>query len=218
MGNCPDYAFVKTFIQIKWRRRHLDSVWVGVLTAVELFSIKDVVLVEVLPAGDVNADPAIVTQVAQPLGDAVHKLVMSRFRERTDLADHAFSPVSNESLVLAVLRHPHAASTDDVGHDAQALRLVSSARVVRMDWQMGLPQVLKQRDAGALVLDQKQINPLLVFAIPIDHIELFDHLGAELGILQVLLPAVDHHDAHAAVQWLEHAQRDTSRRVVDRLV
>ena len=64
MGNCPDYAFVKTFIQIKWRRRHLDSVWVGVLPTVELFSIKDVVLIEVLSAGDVNADPAIVTQVA----------------------------------------------------------------------------------------------------------------------------------------------------------
>ena len=77
---------------------------------------------------------------------------------------------------------------------------------------------MDQRDACGLVLNKDQVNALLVFALTVDHVVLLDHLGAQVWVLQAVLPAVDHHGRHWAVEWLEHTERDGGCRIVDSLL
>ena len=147
------------------------------------------------------------------MADAVHVLVVRRVGEAADLADHALGPVPHVALAHAGLRHPDAPGLDDVGHDAQALALVGPPRVVAAHGQPGPLQVLYQTDARRLVLDQQQVHALLLAPLAVHGLVLVDDLGPQVGVGQLLLPAVDHHHAHAAVQRLEHAQRDVAGRV-----
>ena len=139
---------------------------------------------------------------------------MGGIREGADLAHEALSPRLDVALPVVRLRYPHTATGDDVGDDVQALHLVRPSGVVRHDRQVTTSQVLDQGDACGLVFDQDQVNPLGVLALPKHDGVLVDHLGAQVRVLEMLLPAVDHHDAHWAVQGLEHAERDAGGRVV----
>ena len=79
---------------------------------------------------------------------------------------------------------------------------------------MGALQVLDQADSRCLVLDQHQIDPLAVFALPKDSLVLLDDLGLEVWVLQAVLPAVDDQDRHSTVHWLEYPKGDGCGRVV----
>ena len=143
---------------------------------------------------------------------------MRRVGEAAYLADHALGPVPHVALAHAGLRHPDSSRLDDVGHDAQALALVGPPRVVAAHGQPGPLQVLYQADARRLVLDQQQVHALLLAPLAVHGLVLVDDLGPQVRVGQLLLPAVDHHHAHAAVQRLEHAQRDVAGRVAGLLV
>ena len=87
-----------------------------------------------------------------------------------------------------------------------------------MDRQVRPLQVLNQADARGLVLHQHHVYQLPIFALAVDRLVLLNDLGAQVGVLEVLVPAVQHHDAHAAVHGLEHAERDAPGRIVEGLV
>ena len=139
---------------------------------------------------------------------------MGRRGEAADLADEPLGPVLDVALPGVRLGDPDPATGDDVRDDVQPLHLVGPAWVVRPDRQVRPLEVLDQADACALVLHQQQIHPLAILTLAEDRLVLLDHLGPQIRVLHPLLPAVDHHRAHRAVQGLEHPERYAGRRVV----
>ena len=148
------------------------------------------------------------------MGTHIDEVVVGGLGEAAYLADERLGPVLDVALSGVGLRYPHPATTDDVGDDVQALHLVSLAGVVGHDGKVTPLEVLNQADACGLVLDQHEVNPLLVPALTVDHLELLHDLGAQVGVLEPVLPAVDEHDRHRAIQRLEHAPRPGSGGVV----
>ena len=117
------------------------------------------------------------------MAHGVTVVVVGRLGEGADLADHALGPVPDESLTAAALRNPHPASPDDVRHDGQPLDLVSPARVVGPDEDVGTLQVLYQGDARGLLLHQHEIHSPGVLALTVDHLVLVQHLVLHVRVL-----------------------------------
>ena len=79
-------------------------------------------------------------------------------------------------------------------------------------------EVLDQADARGLVLDQDQVHALSVPAFPVDHLVLVLNLGAQIRILEAILPAVQQQGRHRAVHGLEDAPGRSRGGVVDGLL
>ena len=114
---------------------------------------------------------------------------MLRVRKAADLRDKGVEPASGLAGSILGLGQVDAPSHDERGDQVQAHGLVGTPWVVGTHGQIGALQVLDQRDARGLVLDQDEIDFLAVaelVLITIYRCGLFDHLGAQVRVEHVL--------------------------------
>ena len=83
---------------------------------------------------------------------------------------------------------------------------------------MRSPQVLDQLRPCALVLHQYQVDSLPVLVLSVHHVVLLRNLWAQVRVLQVVLPTVNQHHGHRAIQWFEHTPRSRGGWIVVRLL